>query len=54
MFEVISPNSIGLSFEVKNIYNGEGEKVEKAPHPQETIVIDCPFELSEGDILRKR
>ncbi len=54
VFEVISPNSIGLSFEVKNMYNGEGEKVEKAPHPQETIVIDCPFELTEGDILRKR
>ena len=54
VFEVISPKSIGLSFTVENMYNGEGEKVEKAPHPQETIIIDCPFELSEGDILRKR
>ena len=54
VFEVISPESIGLSFEVKNMYNGMGEKVEKAPHPQETIIIDCPYELKEGDILRKR
>ena len=54
VFEVISPNNIGLSFTVSNLYNGEGEKVDKAPHPQETIIMDCPFELSEGDILRKR
>lgn len=54
VFEVISPKSIGLYFEVKNLYNGDGEKVEKAPHPQETIIMDCPFTLEEGDILRKR
>lgn len=54
IFEVISPKSIGLSFEVKNLYNGDGEKVEKAPHPQETVVMDCPFSLEQGDILRKR
>ncbi len=52
-FEVISTDSIGLSFTVENMYNGDGEKVSVAPHPQETIVINCPFDLKEGDILRK-
>ncbi len=54
VFEIISPHSIGLSFTVENMYNSLGEKVEKAPHPQETITINCPYQLSEGDILRKR
>lgn len=52
-FEIVSPESIGLSFKVENMYNGDGEKVDTAPHPQETIIIDCPYPLSEGDILRK-
>ncbi len=52
--EVISPNSIGLSFIVKNMVNSLGESVAVAPHPLERITIDCPFSLSEGDILRKK
>lgn len=54
VLEVVSPNSIGLSFEVKNMVNSLGESVDNAPHPKELITIDCPFSLSEGDILRRR
>ncbi len=54
IFEIVSPNSIGLSFEVKNMVNEQGEPVTVAPHPQELITVDCPYELTEGDILRKR
>ncbi len=54
VLEIISPNSIGLFFTVENMYNSLGEKVDKAPHPQEIITINCPYQLSEGDILRKR
>ncbi len=54
VLEIVSPKSIGLSFEVKNMVNSLGETVDCAPHPQEIITVDCPFELEEGDILRKR
>ena len=54
VLEVVSPNSIGLSFEVKNMVNSLGESVDNAPHPKELISIDCPFELKDGDILRRR
>jgi len=54
VFEVISTKSIGLNFEVKNLYNSNNEKVDTAPHPQELVTMDCPFNLEEGDILRKR
>lgn len=54
VFEVVAPDSVGLSFEIKNMVNGNGESVTVAPHPQEIITVDCPFELHEGDILRKR
>ena len=54
ILEVISPDSIGLSFTVQNMINSLGEAVSAAPHPQEKITIDCPFTLIDGDILRKR
>lgn len=54
VLEVICPDSIGLSFSVKNLQNSRGEAVSAAPHPQEIVTMDCPFPLQEGDILRKR
>lgn len=54
IFEVISPASIGLAFKVHNMVNCAGEHITVAPHPQELITVDCPFELHPGDILRKR
>ena len=54
VFEVISPASIGLAFEIHNMVNCADEHITVAPHPQELITVDCPFELHPGDILRKR
>ena len=54
VFEVISPASIGLAFKVHNMVNCACEHITAAPHPQELITVDCPFELHPGDILRKR
>lgn len=54
VFEIVSPNSIGLSFTVTNMVDSKGERITYAPHPTELITIDCPYPLSEGDILRKR
>ena len=54
VFEVVTPQKIGLSFTAENMVNAENEPVDRAPHPQELITMDCPFPLLPGDILRKR
>lgn len=52
--EVLSPDSIGLSFKVDSIQNSEGEEVDCAPHPKQPLTINCPHALKPGDILRRR
>lgn len=52
--EVLSPNSIGGSFKVEKITGEDGEEKTDAVLVQEKVLVSCDFELSEGDILRKR
>lgn len=52
--EIVSPNSLGLSFSVENLKTAEGEPIEVAPHPDQIVTMDCPFPLEEGDLLRLR
>jgi putative protease len=49
---VLSPNLPFCSFKVEYIESEEGERQESAPHPQQHVYINCPFDLSPGDILR--
>ena len=49
---VLSPNLDFCSFKVNKIINLDGEEQLSAPHPQQHVYIDCPFELKPGDILR--
>ncbi len=52
--EILSPNLKDTSFVVEKIYDENNEEISCAPHPQQTIFVPCPYELSEGDILRRR
>ncbi len=52
--EILSPNSLGLEFEVGAMTTQEGEIVTYAPHPQQKLIIKCPYKLEAGDILRRR
>lgn len=52
--ELLSPNSMGLSFTVDDMAIPGGEQVTYAPHPQQKLSISCPIKLSPGDILRRR
>lgn len=52
--EVVSPNSLGESFVVTGMRDEAGNEVSSAPHPQQRLYLDCPLELSRGDILRRR
>lgn len=52
--EILSPSSVGLSFEVGSIVGEDGEARDTAHLVQEKVEITCPYTLNEGDILRKR
>lgn len=51
--EVLSPNSVGLSFKIEEILEN-GENVSSANKPTHLFDINCPYPLSQGDFLRKK
>ncbi len=55
VLEVLSPNAyFGKSFKVEKAFTSHGEEVNDCKLVQENYKINCPFELSAGDILRRR
>ena len=52
--EILSPGTIGLSFEVTSIKDSEGNDRESAHLVQEKVNVYCPHPLQPGDILRRR
>lgn len=52
--EILSPATIGKSFEVTSIKDINGNDRESAHLVQEKVSILCPHELHAGDILRRR
>ena len=53
--EILSPGDFfNKSFIVKKMKNEKGEEVETAKIVQEKLILNCPFELHKGDILRKK
>ncbi len=50
--ELISPNRIGVGFEVKELYSESGEPIPSAPHPSMRFFVRVPFEVKAGDIMR--
>lgn len=50
--EVFGPNTEVFSFVVEEIINEEGESVESAKHPQETLFIKVPKKVQMFDIMR--
>lgn len=53
--EVLSPTqNFGKSFTVERALNSAGEEVDDCKRVQEIYTINCPHNLSAGDILRRR
>ena len=53
--EILSPSaSFGKEFEVLKAYLPSGEEVTDCKRVQEKYKINCPYEVKEGDILRRR
>ena len=50
--QIISPNKLGVQFEVTEMYGEDGTPIESAPHPSMIFYVRVPFEVNEGDIMR--
>lgn len=49
---VLSPTSFTEEFVVETIMDEKMNPQESAPHPQQLIYINCPYDLAPGDMLR--
>ena len=55
VLEVLSPSGyFGKSFVVERAVDSKGEETEDCKLVQETYTISCPYELQEGDYLRRK
>ncbi|MBQ9951634.1 MAG: U32 family peptidase [Clostridia bacterium] len=52
--EILSPDSLGLSFVAQNITSGDGVPEEAAARPSEIYEMDCDQPAAPGDLLRIR
>lgn len=53
--EILSPNeNFNKTFVVEKIINSQNEEIDDAKNVQEILSIYCPYQLSKGDILRKK
>ena len=52
--EILSPDSLGLSFIADNITDAEGNSEEVASRPSEIYEMDCSQPIAPGDLLRIR
>ena len=52
--EVLTPGSEYKCFEVTSITDENGEAMDSAPNPKQTVIINCPYRLEKDDILRRR
>ena len=52
--EVLSPTDSFLKkIKISSIENSKGEPIDDCKRVQEIVTINCPFDLKQGDILRK-
>jgi len=50
--EVLTPGSEPFKIEVNRLYTVEGEEIEKAPHPQQRLILPVNVPLKKWDLLR--
>ncbi len=50
--EVLRKSGEPFKIEVKQLFNEEGEEVERAPHPKQRLMVQVDVPLEKGDLLR--
>lgn len=53
LVEVVSPGKIGRSFTIDSITNN-GQSLELSNTPMRSLTINCPYSVTEGDLIRKK
>lgn len=51
--EVMKPDGANIATVVRNIFNEEGEPMESAPHPKQTLYVELEVAPDRFDILRR-
>ena len=52
--EILSPNNTFLKkIKIEKIVDSKGQEIDDCKKVQEIVLINCPYQLKEGDILRK-
>ena len=51
--EILSPDSVGESFIVEELYNEEGELIDGCPHPGMMCKVKIPFKVGKNTFIRK-
>ncbi|SFR02940.1 peptidase U32 family protein [Desulfoscipio geothermicus] len=51
--EILTPGEKTYTFTVENLLDGEGNPVEAAPHPRQTVLLPWPRPLPEYSLLRR-
>lgn len=52
--EVLEPKGAPYTFQVKNLYDESGAKIEAAPHPQQKVYLEVPKVIPPYSLLRRR
>ena len=52
--EILSPNSIGESFVIEELYDEDGKAIESCPHPGMICKVKVPFMIGRNSFLRKK
>jgi putative protease len=51
--EILSPNSVGDSFVIEELFNAEGKAIETCPHPSMMCKVKIPFCVEKNSFIRK-
>lgn len=51
--QLVGPDYLNYSLELKELYNEEMEPIEEAPHPQQIVYFPCPQEVKPMDLMRR-
>ena len=54
VLDCLEPKSPPFLIKADEMYDGEGNAIESAPHPMMTVAIPCPRPVKEGSLLRMK
>lgn len=53
MLEIVEPDNYAGKIKVEDIINSQGDSVDRAPHPQEIVMIPADLSIKENSLVRR-